>query len=336
MNKIFEKSRGQIVVLYAGIIASLLVAAALGTDEAVKYMNWQHARKVADAAALAGANYLTGIAYPSSSIDSTCTGQTDNASQVACTYAVKNGLPAGDLSITDTATTITVTATQSGLPYYFGNAMGTFADYSVSATAVAGSPGPVNTVEQGLLPLGLQCTSPCPAGSLVAGEPVSFGTKFISSTINLAGNWGWLDLDGSGGSTLKTNIADGASGSYSVGQTIYTDPGKKNGPITQGLNSRFAGCPTIADPCNGSNPNGTSGIPGGDPCLVVVPVVDFGAATKNGNTSLTIEAFAEVYLDPNTTTGTSINGCYVSSVVGDTQTGSTYSDGPTTPPVLVQ
>jgi hypothetical protein len=332
MNRIFEKSRGQIFVLYAGIIASLLVAAALGTDEAVKYMNWQHARKVADAAALAGANYLTGIAYPSSSIDSTCTGQKDNASQVACTYAVKNGLPAGDLSITDTATTITVTASQSGLPYYFGNAMGALGDYSVAATAVANSPGPVNQCDNcGIMPFGLQCASPCPAGSLVAGEPVSFGTKFISATVNAAGNWGWLNPDGKGGANLKNNIENGVSGTFSVGEEVDTKSGATTGPVNQGMSERMGTCPSIADPCNGGNP---SDIPGGDPCLVIVPVVDF--TNVNGSKDTPIEAFAEVYLDPSTTSGTSINGCYVSSVVGNTTAGSSYSDGPTAPPVLIR
>jgi len=223
-----------------------------------------------------------------------------------------------------------VAASETTLPYYFGKALG-LSTYSVATTATANSPGPVDTVTQGLLPLGLQCTSPCPADSFVAGQAVSFGTKFLGS-INLAGNWGWLDLDGSGGSTLKNNIANGASTSFSVGQTIDTDPGQKVGPITQGLNSRFSGCPSIPDPCTGAgNP---SDIPANDPCLVVVPAVDFALAAKDGSTSLTIEAFAEVYLDPTTTTGTAINGCFVSSVVGNTSSGLTSSFGPTTPPVL--
>ena len=91
------------------------------------------------------------------------------------------------------------------------------------------------------------------------------------------------------------------------------------------------------DPCSdGGNPND---IPAGDPCLVVVPVVDFAAAAKAGKTSMPIEAFAEVYLEPtgpNATSATNIGGCYVSSVVGNTISGSTQSFGPMTPPVLIQ
>jgi hypothetical protein len=199
-----------------------------------------------------------------------------------------------------------------------------------------------------LVPLGLQCTTPCPPGSFVAGQSVSFGQKFLGS-IDLAGNWGWLDLDGSGGSGLKNDLANGATTPYSSVNpdgscpgpgscTVYTNPGGKVGPIKQGLDARFAGCPSIADPCTGSNP---TAIPAGDPCLVLVPVVDFAAAAKNGKTNMTILTFAQVYLDPTATTGTHIAGCYVSAGTGNTLAGTnttttTTTDfvGATAPPTL--
>lgn len=335
MNRIVSKSRGQVMVLYAFAIAGLLAAAALGTDVAVMYVNWQRAQKVADAAALAGANYLGGGITYNGTITAGCNGDdSTDAGKAACTYAVNNGLDANTVTISEpTASTIKVVATKDTIPYYFGGAMG-LGNYTVSASATADSPGPATTCNGcPLVPLGLQCQSPCPAGSLVAGEPVSFGTKFISSVINLAGNWGWLDLSGTGGATLKSDLASGATGSYAVGQTIWTDTGAKSGPINQGLSSRFAGCPAITDPCSGGNP---TDIPAGDPCLVVVPVVDFGQATKNGTTSLTIESFAEVYLDPTTTDANHINGCYVSSVVGNTYSSSGgTSNGPQAAPMLI-
>jgi hypothetical protein len=339
MNKIFGKSPGQIMIVYAVAVAGLLAAAALGTDVAVMYVNWQHAQKVADAAALAGANYLQtngGNNAYNGTVTTGCNGDdSTDAGKAACTYAVNNGLPAATVTISEpTSSTIKVVATQSSLPYYFGSVMGT-ATYSVSAAALANSPGPTTSCNGcPLIPLGLQCTAPCPAGALVAGEPVSFGTKFVSSVINLAGNWGWLDLTGTGGKTLQTDLSNGASGTYSVGQTVWTDTGAKTGPVNSGMNSRTSQCPTIADPCSGGNP---SDIPAGDPCLVVVPVVDFATASKNGTTALTIESFAEVYLDPSTTTGTSINGCYVSTIVGNTVSSSGgTSKGPQAAPTLIQ
>ncbi len=348
MNKIFAKPRGQIAVLYAGIILVLVGAISLGADVSVMYANWQQSQKVADAAALAGANYLgggityadsTGTAFPTAS---GCNGETSGsdsaavASQVACTYAVKNGLPASTITISETATTVKVVATQTGLPYFFGKAIG-LSTYNVSATATAQASGPPTSCDNcGLVPLGLQCATPCPAGSLVAGEPVSFGTKFISSTINLAGNWGWLALGATGGKVLGDNIASGASGTYTVGQNVGTKPGGTNGQIKAGLKSRFSGCPSITpDPC--SSTGNPADIPAGDPCLVIVPVVDFAAAAKNGSTSMPIEDFATVYLDPSTTDSTHINGCYVSAVVGNTVGSSTPPTalGPIAAPVLI-
>ena len=194
--------------------------------------------------------------------------------------------------------------------------------------------------------------------SMPYGQLCSRPVRFVRSEIyqqhyRLAGNWGWLDLDGSGGAGLENDLANGATTAYSAinsdgtcsgpgSCTVYTNPGGKTGPVKKGLDSRFAGCPAITDPCGpGGNP---SSIPAGDPCLVVVPVVDFAAAAKAGKTNLTIETFAEVYLEPtgpNQTTNTNIGGCYVSAVVGGTLSNTTTTStsttefvGATAPPTL--
>jgi len=369
MKTIFRKSPGQIAILYALALTTLAGVIALGADVAIMYVNWQQTQKVADAAAVAGATFLpgSGITY-TGTVDPTCTGQPDIASQVACSYAVKNGLAASTLTITEpTANTLKVVATNSGLPYFFAKALpvqhgdSPLSTYSVIAGATSSGGGTVTTVNAsisdgtnlGLMPLGLQCTTPCPTGSFVAGQSVSFGAKFISATINLPGNWGWLDLDGSGGSGLKNDLANGATKIYSATNsdgscsgpgscTVNTDPGGKVGPIKQGLDARFAGCPSIPDPCTGANP--INNIPAGDPCLVVVPVVDFATAAKAGKTSMPIITFAEVYLyptGPNATTATNIGGCYVNAIAGGTlssttttTTSTTTFAGATAPPLL--
>jgi Flp pilus assembly protein TadG len=359
MNKLFEKSRGQVFVLYTLALVALLGALALGTDVAVMYVNWQQAQKVADAAALAGANYLsggitytnptTGAAYPTSS---GCNGETSGtspeevASQVACTYAVNNGLAASTVTISNpTSTSIQVVANQAALPYFFGKALG-LSNYTVTASASAAAPGPVETVlgsttggVQGLFPVGLQCAAPCGAGSLVAGEHLTFGTKFISATVNAPGNWDWLGPDGRGASAVGGDITNGASGTYKIGDPISTAPGNKGhaGPIKNAYATRMASCPALAtDPCsNGGNPND---IPAGDPCLVIMPAVDFTGA-KGGSSPVTIEQFAEVYLEPDSTS-TTMDGCFISTVMGGTLatggtgTGTITSFGPSAPPTL--
>ena len=67
----------------------------------------------------------------------------------------------------------------------------------------------------------------------------------------------------------------------------------------------------------------------------------YGTAKNGPATSLTIEAFAEVYLDPTTTDKTHINGCFVSAVAGGTLSSTTTTTtstttflGATAPPML--
>jgi len=90
-------SSGQTLVLVALIIPALLGAIALGTDVTVFYFNWVQLQKAADAAVLAGANYLP-----------------DNPSSVqtaANTLAKSNGIKASEI-----VNTISVTPCLRGLP----------------------------------------------------------------------------------------------------------------------------------------------------------------------------------------------------------------------------
>ena len=335
MKDVFAKSRGQMAVLYAGIVAVLLGAVALGADMAVMYTNWQHVQKTADSAAIAGAAFLSSNMTYNGTIASGCSG--DNAEEAACTYAVTNDptLASSPNSVTvtePTGNTLKVVATENNLPYFFGKAIG-LSTYNVSASATAVAPGVAGTVNPGpgVFPVGLQCNSPCTASSLVAGEPVHFGTKFVTSTINCApgvgscpatGNWQWLDVSSDGGNgipTLVNAINNGASGSYSINppnNTIYTKTGNAgaNSQVSKAIADRMAKCPSLPDNCTGINPND---IPLDDPCEVIVPALDF--ANLNGKSrALTIEGFALVLLDPATTTSTSINGCFVSAITQDT------------------
>jgi len=313
--------RGQVAVLYSVVLVGVIAAIALSSDVAVMYVNWLHVQKVADAAALAGANYLTGYAFTGTAA-SGCSTQSDDAEKVACTYAANNGLAAAGLTITEpTTTTIRVVAQQSGLPYYFWKVLG-LTTYSVGASATAGAGGPIKTVNQGLFPVGLQCTSPCNLSSLDPGQSVSFGQKFVGGLA--PGNWQWLDPTGGsagGDSALSAAIQSGISTSFSIGDSIVSEPGNKgnSGNVQTALTNRLNSCNSISDPCTsgGGNPND---IPPDDPCLVVVPAVDYHGCT--GSCALTIEGFAMIYLEPATTTGTNINGCFVKAIIPNSIAGS--------------
>ena len=319
MRRIFGRSRGQVAVIYAGLAAVLIGAAALGSDVAVMYMNWEKVQKAADAAALAGANFESGITW-SGTPDPSCTGQPDNASQAACTEAVKNGMSASNLTITEPTTqTIKVVATEND-PYFFAKSLG-LSTYNVSGTAVAQAPGNIGTVTLGMFPVGLQCTSPCSQLSLdpgqsgfTPGQNIPFGEKFVGGLA--PGNWQFLALGGTGDSTLGTNIDNGATGSYKIGDTVDSEPGNagNSNNVKSGWNDRMSRCNSIGEPCStaAANPND---IPIGDPCLVVVPAVDYHGCT--GSCAMTIEGFALIYLDSTSTT-LKIQGCFVKGIQLDT------------------
>jgi Flp pilus assembly protein TadG len=341
MKDVFAKSRGQMAVLYAGIAAVLLGAVALGADMTLMYTNWQHVQKTADSAAIAGAAFLSSNMTYGGTIASGCTG--DNAEQAACTYAVTNDpkLAAAGNSVTvsePTGNTLKVVATENNLPYYFAKAFNVIPGvsmntYNVSASATAVAPGVAGTVNPGpgVFPIGLQCTAPCTSLSTLGGEPVHFGTKFVTSVIDCTagqsgcpatGNWQWLDVssDSSNGiPTLVNAINNGASGSYSINPPnniidVKTGNAGQNSGVSKAVSDRMAKCPSLPDNCTGINPND---IPLNDPCEVIVPALDFSNLSGKSR-ALTIEGFALVLLDPATTTSTSINGCFVSAITQDT------------------
>jgi hypothetical protein len=336
MNRVFKYSRGQVLVMYAGIVAILVGATALSADVAVMYMNSIQVQKAVDTAAVVGANYLSAFTFPTTSAASGCGSKPDSAQMAACSYAANNGLAVDstNLVITEpTSSTIKVEAHRTGLPYYFGKVIG-LNTYDVSATATATASQAVKTVKNGMFPVGLQCTNPCSLSSMDPGQSVSFGAKFVNGLA--PGNWQWLALNSNGDSALGTNIQNGATGTYSIGDSLTSEPGNNANSqnIRTGLSNRFASCPSIADPCSAGGPN-PSNIPVGDPCLVIIPAVDYHGC--NGScTGLKIEGFALIYLE-STSSASQINGCFVQAVTANTisSAGATQL-GADVPPSLIQ
>jgi len=352
MNKIFEKSRGQVMVMYAFATVALVGVLALCADVAVMYVNWQQTQKVADAAALAGANYMSGTGFtftaPTGANFSGCTG--DDAQKAACTYAIENGLSASNLNPypTETASTITVSVQQTGLPYFFGQVLG-LSTYNVAAAAtaqVALQPGTTP-----IFPMGFNCPgtpTQCANGTdSIAGAPLTFGSKFVGGIA--PGNWQWLDVSGGHGggvpllesailgtATATPFSAENLDGTCPSGNcTIDTQPGNaaaKNPHIASDFASEFnsTNCPTTPDPC--TVPPGK--VATGDKCLVVMPVVNFGTCT--GSCTETIEGFVQVYIEPGSTTA-DVQGCYMNTVdPGAIGSSSVANLGPKAPPVLIQ
>jgi hypothetical protein len=343
--------KGQMAIVMTLAIATLVGVMSLGADVGVMYYNWNQLQKGADAAALAGANYLNGgITFATANVNAGCTGQSDDAKKAACSYAMNNGLAAdaNSLTINEPGVNLPVGAptpnlqvivSRSGIPYTFGRIIG-LDTYSVKAFAAAKSTLPTNSAN-GLFPLGMQCTSPCVMSKLVPGQSVPFNQKFTPAIGGAPGNWQWWAV-GNGAGDLGAVVATGMPGTYTIGQSVSTDTGNKgnSGPVSGAFDARMAKCASLlSDPCNGG---ATNNIPTGDPCLVTIPAVDFAGC--NGNCNVTIEGFAQVYIEPTSSSknkgqsGSQITACFIKGVDGNTVTGSSTAPslGAIEPPKLIQ
>jgi hypothetical protein len=343
-------SRAQIGVIFAVAATALIGAMALGTDVAVMYYNWVRSQKATDAAAVAGANYFTGYAIPSSSVASGCTGYApDNAKEAACTYAVKNGLSADNLTINEpgkglppSAPTpnIQVVANKTDFPYMFGRVLG-LNTYAIKTVSTAKASGGISGFNGGLYPVVFQCKAPCTTiKSLPFASDLSYGQKF---TANANGNWGWLNVgQGVGGSALQSAIANGYNTNIKVGDLIGTDTGAKTGPVFSGFSTRMAdhnamsGAPEPDSVCSGTNP---TDIPPNDPLLVTLPVADISSCS-GACSGIPVQAFVDVYLVNLSKSGPNIamTACFVQVVAPGGYVSITTGPnlGAIVPPELIQ
>src|SRR5216684_4371126 len=248
--------RGQIAVVMTFAIATLLGAMALGTDVAVMYFNWVQLQKGADAAALAGAFYLIPTNSTQYPIDSAavsaagCSGQPDDASKAACTYAYKNkiAVDSNNLKIVENSASLPAAApkpniqvwvNRPNLPYIFGKVIG-LNTYSVSAIAT-GQDAYVGSFSGPMFPMVFQCAGTCPGMSSIAPGFVAnppFGTKFVN--VGATGNWGFLDPGVTGGNALGNAVAGGlAMPELSIGSNVTTKTGVTAGPVVAGWNTRM-------------------------------------------------------------------------------------------------
>ena len=321
------------VALFTLILPVLIGVMALGADFSILYFNWAMVQKAADAAALAGASQLTGEPGSASTVKPSvvndvngyaCLNGISDPNNTYVTICPSEATHPGGFADSIVFTNVTDTQVSVGIkrsvPYYFGKMIGLNAA-SVSAKATAAI-NPVGTVTSGLFPVGIQCNSPCTTVNLDPGQVTSFGSKFVGGLAP-------------GASALGAAVQNGAPGDFSIGTVVGSAPGNKgnSGPLRKGLAARLGSCKAATaatDPCqNGALVGGTDGIgrtngvPTNDPCLVTMPTVDFTGCT-GASCSMSIEAFAEIYLEQNSS-GTDIEGCFVQTV---TPTGIGSSSAP--------
>lgn len=276
---------GQIAVIMTLVIAVLLGAMALGADVGVFYYNWMQLQKAADSAALAGANYLTGVPA------------TTNNAQVVSTanqYAQLNGVKSGEIvstTVAGDALSVTISL-QRNVPYYFARLLG-MSQGTVAARATAGINNTISPL--GLLPIGLPCTAKDSTqadcnGNYKRGTLYTLSTKF---PLGATGSWGELALGDPGVSTYKNNIIYGFDGqALNIGDSVSPQPGNAIQPTVDAFNTRMA---NAGESWSNANTVPPSTLSAADPQVVLVPMVDFTGG--NGNSQqFPITGFAEMYV----------------------------------------
>ena len=302
-------SKGQIAAIMMIIMPVLLGMIGLGADIGVLYYNWGALQKAADSAALAGASQLTGDTV------------TTNNSAVISTgtqYAKYNGITQGSdtILVSPAADDRSVSVYLSRqVPYYFLQLIG-LKKGKVTAKATAGVLPTTGVC--GAAPFGLPCKQNCAGngcygqgksagqGDATCGGAYTFNTSNLSagaqiqlksdqSVTGVPGNWDPLAIGGSGASTYRSNIGHGEAQVIKAGDTLATETGNIVGPTAQGFTDRGLNLPnsTVSQvPATGY----PSPLSPSDPHIVVVPLVDFTAAGKNGKTSVPVLDFVTLYV----------------------------------------
>jgi hypothetical protein len=241
--------------------------------------------------------------------------------------------------------TIRVVLNRPNLPTYFLRFVG-LSTFDVKAQATAVGPTAVNSVGNGMFPVGMP-QNPNNQNCLNPNQPSNcFGTVFSLTDGYSPGNWGFLNIPsgfvgsttpgsashGGGAPQLATNIQNGCTCSISLGDYIYPKPGVSWGPVSSAFNSRTGGTSQTLSGDSLTPAEASSAR------LVTVPIVSWDA-THGSSTEVQVLGFAEVWLVDLNKSGSTLTMRvqfvrYKSAIA--TTGGGANNFGALTPPYLVQ
>jgi Putative Flp pilus-assembly TadE/G-like len=219
---------GQVLAIVVIALPALMGGMGLATDVASLYLNHVRLQTAADASVLSGARYLPD--------------QPDQAIATANAYASQNGVATGEITSTtvsnDTsrcpapalACQLTMNLRRI-VPFYFARLVGVGSGtVKVSASAAAGTPA--GSINRGLVPIGLQYTTPYSDGARVT-------LSFTSPTTPSHALYSWSALS-LGGSTFTGIFANGYSGRVSINDPEPPDrSATTTGPVNFAIQTRI-------------------------------------------------------------------------------------------------
>ncbi|MGF6708029.1 Tad domain-containing protein [Pseudomonas frederiksbergensis] len=259
-----RRQEGSVSVLMVIALAAMAMMAALALDGGHMLLNKTRLQNAVDAAALSGAKTLSQVAGATNFASTTrsaalntllqnanATGNNELSTAVAGNpgaFAVVELSDSvyGPFSFpgpTD-AKYVRVSVPNyslTGFFWSFAQSFGALGNKAVAAIATAG-PSPTSPCDLAPLMICGDATQYDPDAGMFWG--FQFGDLQVlksaagnSSPIG-PGNFQLLDF-GSGGSTVRDDLAGGGSVCRNVGENVQTAPGNKVGPASQGLNTRF-------------------------------------------------------------------------------------------------
>lgn len=296
VKKFYSEQHGSVSIVVALILAALIGITGFVVDKGVYYSEGAELQNSLDSAVLAAAKEL-----PASSVSSTAWASAENE---AIAYASLNKfeITRDDIEpvyandnpenqIIGIRATKTVT-----VEYSFIKVLGIDSG-RVTRTSSAGL-SPVGGVK-GVVPL---CISESGLSSAIAAGVIEGLTIKCSTDTDLIGidtgtvsGWfGAVRIDGSGASTYSLLLANGYSGTLTVGQVLDMESGNMSGPTMDGFTTRVSRC---TDGCTADNylPD--------CPRLVYVPVIEVLPEKQ-----VKIVSFAAFFLE---TCGGSGNNSYI-------------------------
>ncbi len=307
-NQLKGHTKGQVAIIFAIAMPVLVGVLALCCDMTVNYLNWQAMQKAADAAVLAGANYLP--ADPATAIST------------ANTWAQQNGMASGEILSTTVAgddLSITMTAKRN-VPAYFARIFGT----TTTAVQVEATAGVENSsTATGLVPIGVNCNSGNISDCYTYGQLVTLKYSQIGP-----GNWGALALGSNGGNAYRNQIETGYQGPISIGDWVSSETGKLVGPTRQGFDTRWSQYQQM-DPTGTASSHSLS-----DPLVIEVPLVNWGS--PNGKSQVQVTGFATFWITGVQGSG-NVTGEFLHEVAHSSNSASTTApEGGALVPVLLK
>lgn len=285
-----SSQKGSAFIIF-GISAVVLIAfVSLVTDIGMMALHKAKLTNAVDAAALAGAQELIYKVYPPEAR--------------AEEYLYKNNYLNDSIriKIEDDNSALRVSASYV-VKFWLARVLG-YNSKSVSATA-KGKVLPVIAINSGARPFAIE------------NQELQFGVQYTlkeGGGDGTTGNYGAIELGGSGAKVYYNNIVNGYNGRLMVGDYIDTEPGNMSGPTESGIEQ-------LINQCN-HNPRCTFDhfVPS---CPRVITVIIVDSLDVNGRSTVQIKGFASFFLEGVSGNGDEVIGRFIKTVtsgeVGETQ-----------------